>query len=179
MSNDSNKLPFFFVRRRSIVVASRHPPKKYNTHTSLNTTETTASSERDDKFSVETHTVTRGNHTRKVAHKLRKNMNSRGVVAVHYHGDASKISSWDEDAGNGKIRHKSNTFKAWKPSDWVTDYGMSKHFSMSEGALTIYETGLYLIYAQIHYIDDHYQNGFRLIVNDRPILQCVVRTNKY
>lgn len=105
-------------------------------------------------------------------------MNSRGVVAVHYHGDGGEISSRDQNAGNGKIRHGSSTFKAWKPSDWVTDSGMSKHFSMSEGALTIYETGLYLIYAQIHYNDDHDEIGFHLVVNDRPVLQCMVRTKK-
>lgn len=156
----------------SIVVSSRHPPKKYNTYTSSNNTETSPL-ERDDKLSVEAHTATY-NRTRKVAHKLRKNMNSRGVVAIHYHGDGSEISSRDQNAGNGKIRHGSSTFKAWKPSDWVTDSGMSKHFSMSEGRLTIYETGLYLIYAQIHYNDDHDEIGFHLVVNDRPVLQCMI-----
>ncbi|KOX79074.1 hypothetical protein WN51_10122 [Melipona quadrifasciata] len=156
----------------SIVVSSRHPPKKYNTYTSSNNTET-SSLERDDKLSVEARTATY-NRTRKVAHKLRKNMNSREVVAIHYHGDGSEISSRDQNAGNGKIRHGSSTFKAWKPSDWVTDSGMSKHFSMSEGRLTIYETGLYLIYAQIHYNDDHDEIGFHLVVNDRPVLQCMI-----
>ncbi|KAF3429112.1 hypothetical protein E2986_12425 [Frieseomelitta varia] len=171
MSKDSNAEE---QQNTSIVISSRHPPKKYNTHTSSNNTET-SSLERDDnnKFSVEARTATY-NRTRKVAHKLRKNMNSRGVVAVHYHGDGGKISSRDQNAGNGKIRHGSSTFKAWKPSDWVTDSGMSKHFSMSEGALTIYETGLYLIYAQIHYNDDHDEIGFHLTVNDRPVLQCMI-----
>lgn len=52
---------------------------------------------------------------------------------------------------------------------------MSRHFTLSEnGQLTVQEAGLYLIYAQIHYLDQHDENGFQVLVNDRSILQCMV-----
>lgn len=105
---------------------------------------------------------------------------SRKIVAIHFDGDRSKASGSDYYAGNGRIRHGGSTFKAWKPSDWVTDLGMGEYFSMSDdGNVTIYETGLYLVYAQIHYNDDHDEIGFHLVVNGRPILQCMVRGISY
>jgi len=83
----------------------------------------------------------------------------------------------DENAGNGRVRHSSGIFKAWRESDWVIDLGMDRFFSLTvDGTLTVYETGLYLVYAQIHYLDDHDENGFHLLVNDRPVLQCMVMT---
>ncbi|XP_071872566.1 TNF superfamily member 12 eiger isoform X1 [Bombus fervidus] len=157
-------------RNTSIVVSSRHPPKKYNTHSSLDTTD--ASPSKHNKFTVQGVT----NHSAKISHKFRKNMNlSRKIVAIHFDGDRSKASGSDYYAGNGRIRHGGSTFKAWKPSDWVNDLGMGEYFSMSDdGNVTIYETGLYLVYAQIHYNDDHDEIGFHLVVNGRPILQCMI-----
>lgn len=99
----------------------------------------------------------------------------RQVYAVHFGADSTLFSSEDEHTGNGRSRHNEGVFKAWRPSDWVEDLGMNRHFSLaSNGRLTVHETGLYLAYAQIHYLDEHDENGFHLLVNGRPILQCMV-----
>ncbi|XP_033209515.1 protein eiger isoform X2 [Belonocnema kinseyi] len=99
----------------------------------------------------------------------------RQVFAVHYGGDSSLFSDDDEHTGNGRAKHSEGIFKAWKASDWVADLGMNKHFFLSEnGRLSIQEPGLYLAYAQIHYLDEHDENGFHMLVNGRPILQCMV-----
>ena len=99
----------------------------------------------------------------------------RQVYAVHYGADSNLFTDDDEHTGNGRAKHSEGVFKAWKPSDWVEELEMSKHFFLSDsGKLTVQEPGLYLAYAQIHYLDEHDENGFHMLVNGRPILQCMV-----
>ncbi|XP_018392639.1 PREDICTED: uncharacterized protein LOC108771754 isoform X2 [Cyphomyrmex costatus] len=97
------------------------------------------------------------------------------VYAIHYGADSSLFSTQDEHTGNGRARHYNGVFRAWQPSEWVADLGMSRHFTLAgDGKLTVHEPGLYLVYAQIHYLDEHDENGFHVLVNGRPILQCMV-----
>ncbi|EZA54727.1 protein PFC0760c isoform X2 [Ooceraea biroi] len=115
--------------------------------------------------------------SKKSSRKLtRRNLRTpRQVRAIHYGADSTLFSSNDEHTGNGRVRHSSGVFKAWRPSDWVADLGMERFFSLAaDGKLTVHESGLYLVYAQIHYLDEHDENGFHLLVNDRPVLQCMV-----
>ncbi|XP_043470479.1 MATH and LRR domain-containing protein PFE0570w-like [Leptopilina heterotoma] len=99
----------------------------------------------------------------------------RQVFAVHYGGDSSLFSDEDEHTGNGRAKHSEGVFKAWQASDWVTELGMNRHFFLGEnGKLFVQEPGLYLVYAQIHYLDEHDENGFHMLVNGRPVLQCMV-----
>lgn len=101
---------------------------------------------------------------------------SRQVYAIHYGADSTLFSAEDEHTGNGRARHSSNIFRAWRPSDWVADLGMNRHFTLAtDGKLTVHESGLYLVYAQIHYLDEHDENGFHLLANGRSIMQCMVR----
>lgn len=155
----------------SVGISSRHPPKKYYIHSSLNTTEASSSMPHD-----ESNTQVATNRIKKIPRKFRKNTShSRKVIAVHYDGNKNGYSEKDIYAGNGRIRHGNSMFKAWKPSDWVNNLGMNEYFKMSnDGSVTIYEPGLYLVYAQIHYNDDHDEIGFHLQVNNQPILQCMI-----
>lgn len=99
----------------------------------------------------------------------------RQIYATHYGADSALFTAEDEHTGNGRARHSNGIFKAWQPSDWVAEFDMSRYFTLSnDGKLTVHEPGLYLVYAQIHYLDEHDENGFRLLVNDRSILQCMV-----
>lgn len=99
----------------------------------------------------------------------------RQVCAIHYGADSTLFAEEDEHTGNGRARHSSGVFKAWRPSNWVTDLGMNRYFTLaSDGKLTVHEPGLYLVYAQIHYLDEHDENGFHVLVNGRPILQCMI-----
>lgn len=156
----------------SATVSSRHPPKKYYTHSSLDTGDVT-SPVRNEESNAQTAT----NRPRKPAHRLRKHMSHpRKIVAVHYDGDRNGYTRGVDDyAHNGKIRHGTSVFKAWKASNWVDSLGMSQYFKMGDdGSVTVYETGLYLVYAQIHYNDDHDEIGFHLQVNNQSILQCMI-----
>lgn len=109
---------------------------------------------------------------------IRRNLRTpRQVRAIHYGADSTLFTVNDEHSGNGRARHSSGVFKAWRASDWVVDLGMDRFFSLgNDGKLTVHESGLYLVYAQIHYLDEHDENGFHLLVNDRPVLQCMVMT---
>lgn len=101
---------------------------------------------------------------------------TRQVVAAHFAADSTRFSAEDEHVGNGKGRHHQGVFKAWRASDWMSDLGMTRHFALAnDGRLTVQDPGLYLVYAQIHYLDQHDENGFQVLVNEQPILQCMVR----
>ncbi|KAG5317852.1 EIGER protein, partial [Pseudoatta argentina] len=122
---------------------------------------------------VQNHEVAaRENHRRLTRRHLRA---PRQVYAIHYGADSTLFSTQDEHTGNGRVRHYDGVFRAWKPSEWVTDLGMSRHFTLAgDGKLSVHEPGLYLVYAQIHYLDRHDENGFRILMNGRSILQCMV-----
>ncbi|XP_063976580.1 protein eiger isoform X2 [Diachasmimorpha longicaudata] len=100
---------------------------------------------------------------------------SRQIFAAHYGADSTMFHRDDEHTGNGRARHNEGVFKAWRGSNWMDDLGMNRYFSLArDGKLTVHEAGLYLVYAQIHYLDEHDENGFHLLVNGQPILQCMV-----
>lgn len=151
---------------------SRHPPKKYYTHSLPESAEAVSSTERQaSSREIVTH------KPKKSARRLRKNYRSpTPVVAAHYGADKGKLSKADaEHAANGRVRHLESVFKAWSPSDWVQGLTMNQHLEMKEnGSLVVHQNGLYLVYAQIHYMDDRKEAGFHLEVNNRPILQCTV-----
>lgn len=106
----------------------------------------------------------------------RKNLRvPRPIYAIHYSADSTLFTSEDEHEHNGKARHHEGIFKAWRATDWAIDFGMNKVFSLAnDGRLTVRDEGLYLVYAQIHYLDEHDENGFHVLVNRQPILQCMV-----
>ncbi|XP_034193333.2 TNF superfamily member 12 eiger isoform X2 [Osmia lignaria lignaria] len=90
-------------------------------------------------------------------------------------GDKNAFATNDEHTGNGRVRHADQTFTSWKANDWVNDLGMNNHFNLSKnGSVVVYKSGLYLAYAQIVYKDQHDQVGFHLLVNNQPILQCLI-----
>lgn len=51
--------------------------------------------------------------------------------------------------GNGHLKHRSKTFVDWKPENWVKSLGMDNHFTIQDGKVTIKESGLYFVYAQV------------------------------
>ena len=44
---------------------------------------------------------------------------------------------------------KSEVYKDWKPAHWTQGVKMSKYFHLHQGRVTVYATGIYLIYAQV------------------------------
>ncbi|KAL1493238.1 hypothetical protein ABEB36_011330 [Hypothenemus hampei] len=98
------------------------------------------------------------------------------LPSVHLNGDTSSyvLGTHENFNGNGHLRHTQRIFVDWKPSSWAESTGMMTHFDYNEGYLTIKESGLYLVYAQIYYLDEHDLNGYRVFKNDKMILQCTV-----
>lgn len=41
---------------------------------------------------------------------------------------------------------------AWNIADWAKDLNMNRHFSLTKNKLTVKESGLYLVYAQVRAI---------------------------
>ncbi|XP_015437370.1 PREDICTED: uncharacterized protein LOC107192589 [Dufourea novaeangliae] len=163
----------------SIDTRGRHPPKKYYT--------VSAQDAGYDFMSVETHRTNgsiNGQHQpRKSARRLRKHLTvPRQVFAAHYSADRELPGVSECNHRCGRLCnvtdtghcHKDRIFTAWRATDWV-DQLMSQHFNMqNDGSLVINKDGLYLVYAQIHYVDTVHEAGFNLEVNDRVILKCTV-----
>ncbi|KAH8402156.1 hypothetical protein KR009_010167 [Drosophila setifemur] len=53
------------------------------------------------------------------------------------------------------------------------DSSWQRHFSVSNGVLTVSQPGLYYVYAQICYNNSHDQNGFIVFRREHPFLQCL------
>ncbi|XP_043285462.1 uncharacterized protein [Venturia canescens] len=166
---------------------NRHPPKKYFAVTRVDSSEDLA----DPSQAMRRHSVSwdyaenlgrlqRGSDVMRRSLKqrviTRRHLRTpKQVFAVHYGADSALFGMEDEHTGNGRAKHNEGIFKAWRPSDWVADLGMNKHFTLShDGRLSVHEPGLYLVYAQIHYLDEHDENGFHVLVNGQPIFQCMV-----
>ncbi|KAG5875312.1 hypothetical protein JTB14_022223 [Gonioctena quinquepunctata] len=99
------------------------------------------------------------------------------LPAAHYNGDTSRYvyGQHSNYFGNGHMRHHQRTFVDWKSSDWVETLGMDAHFSFDNGYATIKASGLYLVYSQIFYLDEHDEVGYRVFKNDEMFLQCTLR----
>ncbi|XP_066138757.1 uncharacterized protein egr [Euwallacea fornicatus] len=99
------------------------------------------------------------------------------LLSIHLNGDTSSytLGTHDNFNGNGHLRHPHRTFVDWKPSLWVERSGMMTHFEFDNGYLTIKEPGMYFVYAQIYYLDEHDSNGYRVFINNNAILQCTVQ----
>lgn len=54
---------------------------------------------------------------------------------------------------------------------------MNNFFELVRGEVTVTEHGIYQIYAQIYYHDDHDTNGFIVEHNQIPFLQCTTMTH--
>ena len=47
------------------------------------------------------------------------------------------------------MRHDGDIYFDWKQSQWATDFGLERFFSMSNGVVTIKQGGIYQVYAQV------------------------------
>jgi len=101
----------------------------------------------------------------------------RPVVAAHYDGDTSNYKlGHTHYQGNGRLRHPDGKFTDWTATSWMQQLGMNRFFQLNDGIVTVRDGGIYHIYAQIYYVDEHDVNGFRVYLNDRPVLHCTTMT---
>ncbi|XP_022915471.1 uncharacterized protein [Onthophagus taurus] len=89
--------------------------------------------------------------------------------AIHLSGDVY--------VSNGLAHHEAEHYKNWSRESWVKALGMDQYFLLENGYLKISEPGLYLIYAQVLYFDEHDTNGFYVYKNDEIILQCTTTSH--
>lgn len=64
-------------------------------------------------------------------------------------------------------------------SKWSKMYKGSKLFNLDEslGQIRVPQTGLYLVYAQVEYLDNHEVNGYEVYLNNEPFISCVTSTH--
>jgi hypothetical protein len=86
-------------------------------------------------------------------------------VAAHFVADVSNFTSAD----NPRLRNSDGVFQIWRPEEWNTKDSLA--YDKTDGTLTILKPGIYYVYAQIHYHDENVE-GFKLEVNEKPLLQC-------
>ncbi|XP_057661736.1 protein eiger [Diorhabda carinulata] len=98
------------------------------------------------------------------------------LPSAHYNGDTSNYVNGQHSNyfGNGHLRHPQSRFIDWKASDWVQSLGMEDHFNLNNGYLTIKNPGLYFIYSQVYYLDEHDTTGYKVMKNNQGILQCTL-----
>ncbi|RZC32016.1 uncharacterized protein BDFB_000052 [Asbolus verrucosus] len=87
----------------------------------------------------------------------------RVLPTAHFNGDTSKyvFGQHENFQGNGRLRHPQRTFVDWTESNWFNDLEMDRHFSLTDGILTIF------------YLDAHNLNGYRVHKNEKQtLLQC-------
>ncbi|XP_050497242.1 protein eiger isoform X1 [Diabrotica virgifera virgifera] len=96
------------------------------------------------------------------------------LASVHFNGDTSSYvyGQHSNYLGNGHLRHPQSRFIDWKAANWVHSLGMDSHFTLNNGYLTIKDSGLYLVYSQVYYLDEHDVTGYRVLKNDQMIFQC-------
>ena len=103
----------------------------------------------------------------------------QGLKAIHYVGENTKK---DHDRkiyeGEGNQRNQDGVFKQWAPARWATRMRATEDFPMdNEGRVSVKKSGLYYIYAQVNYLDEHDVNAYQVYVNEDPYLLCTVMTH--
>ncbi|KAK9723128.1 TNF(tumor Necrosis Factor) family [Popillia japonica] len=114
----------------------------------------------------------------KTRHRQRRVGSSFLRPAIHMYGEVTSSNpNYENHIGNGRMHHYNSHFKNWTKENWVQNLGMDDYFELSDGYLKFLDSGLYYIYAQIYYIDEHDTNGFGIYKNNELILQCTTTSH--
>lgn len=103
----------------------------------------------------------------KVGRLMRKSSVPARVTALHLAKSHSHYQN---------LRATNHVQWQWHPVDPINREALNSHvFHLShDGVLTINDTGLYFVYAQITYSDQHPVNGFSIMVNSKRHASCSV-----
>ena len=96
---------------------------------------------------------------------------SRHVAAIHLEGDT------ETGEGGGRMKVRDGVFRDWSVSRWARRMKMDRRFSVKDGTIRITSPGIYLLYSQINYLDNHEVNSYQILVNDEPWLTCTTMTH--
>lgn len=75
------------------------------------------------------------------------------------------------EAGHQEVS-KGDVHTHWKLARWARRLGAADSFPLSNGKVGVPTPGLYLVYAQISYVDKHKHQSFSIYVNSSPHLHC-------
>lgn len=103
----------------------------------------------------------------------------KGLKAVHFVGQ-STISTPDNRVSN---IGDDGIFTLWNPARWAARLKAERAFvnlNTDRGKVTINEAGIYLVYAQVNYLDENDVNGFQVFAGsdaNKPLALCTTMTH--
>jgi len=103
-----------------------------------------------------------------------------GLKAIHYVGEIGGGRVPDDRVyeGEGNQQNQDGVFRQWAPARWARRMRMMEEFPLDdEGRASVKKSGLYYIYAQVNYLDEHDVNAFQVYINEDPYLLCTVMTH--
>ncbi len=106
----------------------------------------------------------------------------KGLKAVHFIGDTSRVDRADPH-GVGRVENlgRDGVFAVWSPDRWAARMKADRAFvnlNSNEGRVTVNEAGVYLVYAQVNYLDERDVNGFQVMKSDEKALaMCTTMTH--
>ncbi|XP_037781965.1 uncharacterized protein LOC119578458 [Penaeus monodon] len=62
----------------------------------------------------------------------------------------------------------------WSPAAWMDKLGLNRKYSLRRGVVTVKESGLYYLYAQVLYQPGRFGSGFQVVVDSIPIMECTL-----
>ena len=99
---------------------------------------------------------------------------ARHIAAIHLEGDTAAEQGGE---GGGRIMVRDGVFRNWAVSRWARRMKMERKFSVKDGTIRITSPGIYFIYSQINYLDNHEVNSFQILVNNMPWVTCTTMTH--
>ncbi|CAG0892885.1 unnamed protein product [Cyprideis torosa] len=107
------------------------------------------------------------------SHAPKRHQKQHSMSFVHFHVDPESLNEGNPDyISNGRVKNTKQVYDSWVPAIWSDSIEAFNMVAFSK--LRVKEEGVYLLYAQIHYIDDHDSSGYEILANGSPVAQCVV-----
>ncbi|XP_068240755.1 uncharacterized protein [Palaemon carinicauda] len=62
----------------------------------------------------------------------------------------------------------------WTPAAWMDNLGLNRKYTLRRGMVTVKESGLYYLYAQVLYEQGRFGTGFQVMVDGIPVMECTM-----
>lgn len=103
----------------------------------------------------------------------------KGLKAIHYVGElGKKLHNPNVYQGEGNQQNDDGVFRSWAPARWATRMRFTEDFPLDkDGRISVKKSGLYYIYSQVNYLDEHDVNAYQVFINEDPYLLCTTMTH--
>ena len=109
----------------------------------------------------------------RLAVRSRGERQGRHLAAIHLEGETTQSGG----QGGARVRLRDGVFRDWTVSRWAKRMKMDRKFSIKNGIIRITSPGIYFIYSQVNYLDNHEVNSYQILVNNSPWLTCTTMTH--